>query len=160
MHANVNNICSIIQKILVKTPKNLLPHIPFDSFQALHIMKQAKSFNSRSHEYKNRVATIINSRVIVSSFSFPANDNWKTLQKIQEKILKSRKEFVDYSKKCKNTLKALTNIKKTLDFDYTENLSFFNLNSKGESQNTKKKDKKIIVFYRASKNFPSNRSPR
>jgi len=77
------------------------------------------------------------------------------LQKIEEKISKSRQEFVDYSRKCKNTLKALTNIKKTLAFDYAENINFFRINPKGETQSSKKKDKQIIVFYRASKNFPS-----
>jgi len=61
----VTNICSIIQKILVKPPKNP-QNATFDSFQALHIMKQAKSFNSRSQENRNRIGTFLDARVNVS----------------------------------------------------------------------------------------------
>ena len=81
----------------------------------------------------------------------------QTLQTIKEKIAKARQSYVDYSKKCKSTHTALIGIKKILDFDYAENGNFFKIHNKPvESQNKKKQEKQIIVFYRASKNFPSN----
>ena len=54
-------------------------------------------------------------------------------------------------------MKALKNVKKTLDFDYAENADFFKLSTKpNEAQRDTKKPKQIIVFYRASKNFPNS----
>jgi len=138
---SVRNIHFLIQTILIKPTKNQA--VP-DSFQAFHIMKQAKPSSIKGQEDQQKMRTFLDSRVT-------------RLKEVKEKIEKAKKNFTDYSLKCDSTLKALKNVKKTLDFDYAENADFFRLSTKAtEVQHDPKKPKQIIVFYRASKNFPNS----
>ncbi len=65
MKTSVTNICTVIQKILVKSTKYNLAHGNFDSFQALHIMKQVKSYQTKDQEKKKKNRTFLESRTKV-----------------------------------------------------------------------------------------------
>ena len=118
-------------------------------------MKQGRAMRSKGQEDQQKTRTFFRNENKRESSKLPFSKRMKTLRRIKEKFQEAKQEYRAYSTKCKTTLTALADIKKSLDFDYVENSNFLRTNVKAVQGN--RKDKHVIVFYRTSKNFPSTK---
>ena len=86
---SVRNIHFLIQTVLIKPTKN--QNVP-DSFQAIHIMKQARSSTT---EDQQKIRTFLDSRVSVSEYQLRhLSDNNPSPSKKSRKKLKKQKRII------------------------------------------------------------------